>query len=162
MKSHSIILSTVLLGLVALAIGCSGDTGASKKATVYKVKGKVTYLGNPIAGAMVAYSPQGSQPAAIGKTNDEGVYNLTTYRAGDGAAEGDFKVLVSLIEVEAPATSDAPHGTDPNQNYTISHAGKPKKSGGGILPAIYSDAAKSPLSAKVQSSGPNEFNFELK
>lgn len=162
MKSHSALLSSMLLGLLVIAIGCSGDTGASKKSPVYKVKGKVTYLGNPIVGAMVAYSPEGSQPAAIGKTNDEGVYTMTTYRAGDGAAEGNFKVLISLLEVEAPSTSDAPHGTDPNQNYSISHAGKPKKSTGGILPAIYGDAAKSPLTAKVQSSGSNEFNFELK
>ena len=136
MKSHSAVLSTFVLAVLTLSMGCSGETGASKKHPVYKVKGKVTYLGNPIGGAMVAYSPEGSQPAAIGKTNDEGVYSMTTYRAGDGAAEGSFKVLISLIEVEAPTTSDAPHGTDPNQSYTISHAGKPKKSSGGVLPAI--------------------------
>lgn len=156
-------ITAFVLAVCMTAMGCSeGGAGASKRATVYKVKGKVTYLGNPLIDASVSFSPQGSQPAAVGRTNDNGEFTLTTYRAGDGAAEGEYKVMITLTDSAPEASAEAAHGTEPGRDYSVSHAGKKGKSSGNILPAIYSDPTKTPLSEKVAASGENNFTFDLK
>lgn len=153
-----------LFGLVILA-GCGGEAGFGAKGRVktVPVTGKVSFMGNPLAGAMVSFSPKGAQPAAGGMTDDSGRFKLTTYRAGDGAAEGDFTVLVAMTEAPAAdANANADHGTDPTKSYGTSHsAGKPK-SGGGVLPPKFSDPDKSGLSATVKAGGKNDFAFDLK
>lgn len=156
-----LMLAVMLLAPIGL-IGC-GDkgAGAGSRATVYKTKGKVTYLGNPLIDAAVSFSPQGKQPAAVGRTNDNGEFTLTTYRAGDGAAEGEYKVMITMT-VTTPASTEIAHGTDPTKSYGESHSGKKGKTTGNVLPAIFSDAANTPLSEKVEANGKNEFVFNLK
>lgn len=159
-------VTALAVGLQTLLVGCSGGgDGASARATVYKVKGKVTYMGNPLAGASVAFSPQGDQPAAVGRTNDAGEFSLMTYRPGDGAAAGDYKVMISITDsAEVAAEPAEAHGTVAGKDYgaAYSHAGKSGKSTSNLLPAKYGDAANTPLTAKVESSGKNEFPFDLK
>lgn len=157
------VASAFVLMAIMVSAGCSeGGSGSSKRATVYKTKGKVTYLGNPLIDASVSFSPQGTQPAAVGRTNDNGEFSLTTYRASDGAAEGDYKVMITMVDSEPAAATEAAHGTEPGRDYSVSHAGKKGKSTGNILPAIYSDPTKTPLSEKVEAGGKNEFTFDLK
>ncbi|WLD11087.1 carboxypeptidase-like regulatory domain-containing protein [Planctellipticum variicoloris] len=152
------------LGAAVLAAGCSGGgDGASKRAQVFKAKGKVTYMGNPLVGASVAFSPQGNQPAAVARSDDNGEFSLMTYRAGDGAAAGDYKVMVTVTDEATPGEPKEAHGTVAGVDYAAaySHSGKGKRSSN-ILPAKYSDAQNTPLTAKVEPNGKNEFTFELK
>lgn len=161
--THRQIVSTWLLLAGLPLMGCSdGGTGSSAKVPVFKAKGKVTYLGNPLVDASVSFSPQGKQPAAVGRTNEDGEFSLMTYRAGDGAAAGDFKVMVTVTDSEAASSTEAAHGTEPGKDYSVSHSGQKGKRSGNVLPAIFSDPEKTPLSAKVESSGKNEFTFDLK
>lgn len=166
MRSALLPMMTALaVGLHSLLVGCSGGgDGASARATVYKVNGKVTYMGNPLAGASVAFSPQGDQPAAVGRTNDAGEFSLMTYRPGDGAAAGNYKVMISITDSTVAAEPAEAHGTAADKDYSAaySHSGKSGKSTGNILPAKYGDAANSPLTAKVEPNGKNEFPFDLK
>ncbi len=151
--------------MAVLLAGClGGGEGASPRAAVYKAKGKVTYLGNPLIGASVSFSPQGKQPAAVGRTNDDGEFSLTTYRAGDGAAEGEYKVMITMTESEAATEAPAAHGTDAGKDYggSSAHGAKKGRASSNILPAIFSDAQKTPLTVKVEPSGKNEFPFDLK
>lgn len=159
----SCICSMSMLAAV-FVLGCSGGEGAGKKTTVYVVKGKVTYMGNPLIGASVSFSPQGKQPAAVGRTNDDGEFSLTTYRAGDGAAEGEYKVMITMTESEAATEAPAAHGTDAGKDYggSSAHGAKKGRASSNILPAIFSDAQKTPLTVKVEPSGKNEFPFDLK
>jgi hypothetical protein len=145
-------------------MGCGGGgEGASPRAKVYKVTGKVTYLNAPLIGAAVTFAPQGKQPAAVGRTNDAGEFTLSTYGGGDGAAEGDFKVLVMLVETAAPSTTEEAHSATPGFVPPDSHSGKASKAAGGnLLPAKFSDPSQTPLTAKVEPSGTNNFTFELK
>jgi hypothetical protein len=155
----------VLCLMAGLLSGCSERAaGSSPRVKTYKVKGKVTYLGNPIAGASVSFSPQDKQPAAVGRTNDDGEFSLTTYRAGDGAAEGDYKVMIVLTDSEAGSAPAEAHGTTAGVDYNSAsgHSATKKKGGGSILPAKYGDPSQTTLTAKVQASGPNEFPFDLK
>lgn len=127
--------------------------------------GKVTYLNAPLIGATVSFAPRGDGPAAIGRTNDQGEFQLSTYGGNDGAAEGDYAVLVALIASAEDAAPAEAHGTDPSVSYSSSAAhsggGSGKKSGS-MLPTKYSDMNQTPLSAKVEPSGANSFTFEIK
>jgi hypothetical protein len=154
----------VLLGI--MISGCTGDTGKAKpRAKVYKTKGKVTFLGSPVISAVVSFSPKGDQPAAIGRTNDAGEFTLTTYSAGDGAAAGDFAVMVMLIDSGgAEKTPEAAHfKTQAEYVPTDTHnAKKSAKASGNVLPAKYADPKTSPLSAKVEAGKDNNFVLEVK
>ena len=155
--------------LVLLAImlsGCGGDTGKGKpRAKVYKTKGKVTFLGSPVVSAVVSFSPKGDQPAAIGRTNDSGEFVLTTYAAGDGAAAGEFTVMVMLIDSgdaeKTPAIAHAKNQAEyvPTDTHNAKKAGK---SSGNVLPAKYADPKSSTLTAKVESGKDNNFVFDVK
>lgn len=159
-------LGCLALTSLLFVAGCGGDAaiGAKGRVKTFTATGKVTFLGNPMSGAMVSFSPTGSQPAAVGMTDDSGNFKLTTYRAGDGAAAGDFKVLISMTETEAPdPTANADHGTDPTKQYGTVHSATKGKSGGGrVLPSKFSDPDKTELKATVKSDGKNEFTFDLK
>ena len=161
-----LIKSTFCLILLLCAVSGCGQSGAKGRVKVYKVTGKVTFLGSPLIGAMVSFSPQSDQPAAIGRTNDTGSFTLTTYAAGDGAAAGDFKVLIMMLDAgdSGGQGKEAAHFKDQSSYVaTDSHAAtKGGKSSGNVLPAKYGDPKQSTLTAKVDPTKANTFTFELK
>ncbi len=80
-----------------VGVGSFDDKGQFDHIAVYgneaspqveKVSGQVTFNGKPLTGATVLFSPDDpNKPRpAIGKTNDEGKFELSTFVAGDGAA----------------------------------------------------------------------------
>ena len=162
----------VLLLLLA-TMGCGGGAGMTP---VYKAKGKITLGGAPIADAIVVFSPKGKQPVAIGRTNSNGVYTLTTYTADDGAAAGDYIVLVTKNN-PAPSAQIA-HGVDATafsgkaaHNQVTKSAPKPSGAHGAssapaistptssstsLLPEKYGNAKLSTLTATVTAKGPND------
>src|SRR5438445_13435252 len=97
---------SLCIGALAGALLTAGSGCGSGGPTLYKVSGKVTLDGVPVAGATVHFEPadssQQTQPAdAI--TGADGVYNLTTYTTNDGAVPGDYKVWVVKKKVTKPA-----------------------------------------------------------
>jgi hypothetical protein len=152
-----------LLFMPALLTSCTGGGSASAgRVPVFKTSGKVTLFGSPVIGAMVSFSPQDNQPAAVGRTDDQGQFALTTYGGNDGAAAGEFKVVVVHIETATAAAPDAAHSPD-GRSVANSHSAQTStKAAGNLLPAQYSDPAKTPLTAKVEQNGANIFNFDLK
>jgi hypothetical protein len=148
----------------SMFVGCGdGASGAAKRAPVYKANGKVTYLGSPLVGAVVTFAPQEQQPAAIGRTNDAGEFQLTTYGGGDGAAAGEFKVLIVLNDSAASAAPQDAHTTlDPKYSPPNTHSASVAKASGSLLPAKFGDQSQTPLTAKVEPSGANNFTFDLK
>ena len=155
-----------LLTFGGFLAGCSGGSGDEDRLDVYKVTGKVTFAGSPVANATVTYSPVDSEKgrAAIGRTNDDGVYSLRTYEADDGATPGEYVVLVTANTSSSAATSDqAAHDQYLSGGGPSSHGG-----GGGsgssdesILPEKYSSAATSDLKKTVESKD-NVIDLELK
>lgn len=65
------------------------------------VRGVVTLDGKPMADATVAFVPKevGVGRAAFGVTNADGVYELSTLKAGDGVLIGDYHVTVTAVDV---------------------------------------------------------------
>jgi|SRR6478752_2401349 hypothetical protein len=145
MKSASgraqLIWRLAAMGVVFLAVaGCSGRP----RNVARKVTGKVTLGGQPLAGALVTFTPlEGGSPSS-GRTDQEGKYTLYWARVGrrqiEGAQIGEQAVKISTI-VEAAPSAKPPV------------AGAPEK-------VPYKYRTETPLKATVKS-GANEINFDL-
>ena len=86
---------SILVTVGIVLTGCSN----SSRARTYPVTGTVTLQGKPVAGAAITFVPTGNEgEAASAITDSEGKYALTTWRAGDGARPGEYRVKVSKQE----------------------------------------------------------------
>lgn len=147
---------------VLIFAGC-GPGGGS--VPTYPVSGKVTFNGAPVAGATVTFSPEGSGiPTAMGITDGQGLYKLTTYTSGDGAAEGSFKVLVyKMSEDDAGSGAPTHDPTGKGRSAAPTHSG-PRGAGGkkssSLLPERYMKVSTTPLTKNVES-GSNTIDLEL-
>jgi hypothetical protein len=126
--------------LCILLAGCGGP---DHELVLAPVSGTVTYNGEPLADAMVAFDPEEGGRIASGKTDEDGRYRLTTVEGYDGAIVGRHGVTVVKV-----APTPAPHISDPD-------AGKP------LIPEKYFDASTSELTAEVVEGENNVFDFEL-
>ncbi|XZE19063.1 carboxypeptidase-like regulatory domain-containing protein [Pirellulaceae bacterium SH449] len=154
-------LSFLMIGF--LLTGCNSKEG---RVQTHKVSGKVTYNGSPVASATVTFSPQESgTPAAMGITDGQGVYTLTTYDSGDGAAAGLYKVMVYKMNEAASSTPSMPahDPTGAGPSGAPAHSGPrggQQKSASSLLPEKYMKADTTPLTKNVVG-GVNEINIEL-
>lgn len=89
-----------LIGLYPLAFllllaGCDRD---EKRQPTFAVSGKVTdATGKPVANVSVSFHPTAGGADVVkprGKTDANGVFQLTTYDGNDGAPAGEYKVSV--------------------------------------------------------------------
>jgi len=85
-------LSVCVMVSVVIA-GCGGGSGQKPTA---KVKGKVTFNGQPVTGGDITFSPvaAGKDPgkSGSGTVGADGSYTLTTYQQNDGAVIGNHRV----------------------------------------------------------------------
>ena len=131
-------------GLMAAALmvlamgGCSGS-----KSKAVPAAGQVFFEGKPLANAQVVLIPVGdkAQPEAahpVGITDEQGRFQLTSFKERDGAPAGEYTVLVQWYpQIKRPHNEIE---TGPN-----------------ALPARYSDPKQSPLRVTVAKG-----NAELK
>jgi hypothetical protein len=103
----------VALAFVFATTGCGGG--------LQPVRGKVTLEdGSPVTKGMVVFESLDSEKpiTARGDIQADGSYELSTYRAGDGARPGKYRVLIAP-RVD-PEEIDAPHPTPPafDKRYT--------------------------------------------
>jgi len=138
--------------VVAIALGLlSGCTKSDSRPRRVPVSGLVHYKGQPVADATVLFEPVGSTPAATGKTDASGRYQLTTFDANDGAVPGEYKVMVRKVQVipgsKPESASDDFAGAPPDEKW--------------LLPTKYGHSESSGLSASVKENTANDFKFEL-
>ncbi|HEY4259915.1 MAG TPA: hypothetical protein VGM98_07140 [Schlesneria sp.] len=134
-RSFNILTALVALGLF------SGCGGSNEKETA-SVQGLITFRGEPLSGATVFFVPE-KGPRATADTDAKGVFKLMTYRPGDGAVPGDFKISVAKYVID-PTTANNPTPSTKNE-----------------VPERYGNATTSMLRAKVEKGKKNEFKFEL-
>jgi len=157
-----------LVGIAFLAsmmcTGCSGD-GAPKPKTV-KVTGKVTYKGQPVQSASVAFLGDGNSSPALGRTDAEGRFQLTTSDPGDGAVPGVHKVTVAKIASSSkPPTATGTSSMEDMAKKAAERGNKPPAEDAGpmsLLPEKYAQVSTTDLSFEVKESGTNDFTIELK
>lgn len=88
----------------------------------------------------------------MGRTDTNGEFRLTTFRIGDGAFPGQYKVTIRPAVDAVSAVN--PHGSD---GPPIAVPAVPRKSV--ILPERYGDPSKTVLTQEVPASG--KVIFEL-
>jgi hypothetical protein len=161
---------------VVTAVGCGGS------GTV-KVKGVVTLDGQPLSGATVMFVPfegQGTRPAT-GATHPDGSFQLTTFKANDGALPGTYHVVVSKPpegEYGGPMASQSgekherrfemmgKHGE--RKAAAVTREGRSKltqevkKRAPSTVPARYSDPLKTPLKETVPTPGEVKIDLSSK
>ena len=140
------ILSIVI---VVCFVGCS-----QRGPVVQYVEGTVKLDGVAVADADVCFTPKGSDGIpAVGKTDANGVYRLTSAQAGEfgkGAVGGEYDVRVmKYVDLDYVAPIN-PQPGDP------APLAKPKHH----LPEKYADVKTSGLSATVKK-GRNRIDFNL-
>ena len=141
--------------------GCGGGASDEGKTPVFPASGTVTMKGSPLAGATVAFSPQGDQPTAVATTDDQGNFVLKTYDFGDCAAEGTYKVVVSKSEASSSGGSGGDSDHEAEAESANSHSPAAEKATSELVPKQYTDSSTTPLTAEVKSSGENKFEFKI-
>jgi hypothetical protein len=127
--------------LVCTGLVVSG-CGTSQPSNVGKVSGKVTLEGQPLADALVTFSPvkQGGS-SAIGKTDAGGQYSLSYAQGIEGAEVGENRVSISTFDEGDP-------GGDPPRPQVLEK-----------VPLKYN--LRTELVRDVKAEG-NTFDFDLK
>jgi hypothetical protein len=145
-------------------VGCSG-TG---RPAIAPVRGQVTYLGKPVAGANVTFLCPGAPRLAVGTTDEAGNYRLTSYEENDGAFVGTHVVTVKkdspqpeqVVATEQPVDSKSmSKSIEQAMRQTAQHIEKADKIKS-LLPAKYADRRTSDLRKDVLD-GENMINIEL-
>lgn len=151
MTRQTIGCGLALFAMLAIA-GCSG--GGAGGASLYPVKGKITYKGAPVAGATVTFIPSGQGQPASGQTDAGGVYSLNT-GTRPGAGAGQYKVTVTKY------SSTATGQLTPEDMAKMQKEGKTPEAKSEI-PGKYAAPQTSGLQATVtQDASKNVFDFEL-
>lgn len=149
--------------MALIFLGCSGKAGQKP---VFPASGKVTLGGGAVAKATVMFSPKDGQPVATAVTDANGEFRLTTYDSFDGAAEGNYDVLISK-SITPEKASVPTHGTSGEAlqaSFAPVHDASGKGgSGNEVGSAIDSKWSRhgNGLSAEIKSTGKNVFEFKL-
>ncbi len=110
------------------------------------VQGTITLNGQPLHGAQIVLVPQdkATRPS-VGVTGADGRFKLSTFRANDGAAPGQYRVTISV----PPDPKAQSEGKDEKQSP------RPR------VPARYQHPETSSLTVQV-GEGPNVFHIDLR
>jgi hypothetical protein len=156
------LLSTTCVLLLVSTLGCGQATDPDSPRT-YPISGIVTQGGNVVEGAEVTFQPTAGSHSAVGITDASGKYRLTTFRAGDGAVAGDYRITIT--KYDRPVVSPKSDGriADTGDDEDDQPAGRTFGDGDprNLLPETYARAETSGLSATVDRSGQRTFDFEL-
>ena len=156
---------TFFAGVVLCLVLCSGcgDSVDPNRPKTYPVSGTVTQGGQPVSGANVTFQSTDGSRGAVGVTDANGNFQLTTFTAGDGAVAGEHEV--SITKYDQPKIT--PKG-DGSIGDTGDEPETPEKKGAGtdadaksMLPAKYADPKTSGIMATVTDAGDNKFQFNL-
>jgi calcineurin-like phosphoesterase family protein len=148
MKKDAPVIANVMLdGILPanLKVPDSEEKGVVvKKVATHPVEGKLHLDGKPFAGAMVTlwrYNENTKRFNAVcnGKSDEDGRFQMSTYRGFDGAPAGEFIVTVTKA-------------------LAIDDEGMPIKN---VLPEAYGTAAMSQLKMTIKE-GTNDLTLELK
>jgi len=158
LKKWQLVAIALSVSATVVVLGCGGDdSGLARR---YKVTGKVTYKGAPVAHGTINFIPTKPPPpdgrAATGEIVD-GFYSLSTTGNSDGALPGDYIVAILAVDVDLSSALAANKGKarlgDPAHQLALKNA----KS---LIPAKYNAGETSGLKATVDTSG-KAIDFDL-
>jgi len=136
-------------------IGCSGR--------LVKVHGVVKLDGEPVEGAVVIFDQDvGEGRPAVGQTDKAGVFHLGTFKSGDGALRGNYKVTIMPPQAYPKVTW--------HEGMTFGEAMAQYSQGmkelkdqpplpGSNIPTKYRNPSQTPLRQQVPPDGPVVFDL---
>ena len=135
-----------LLVVLALLCGLAGCGGNPSYPETSPTTGLVTFRGQPLTSGTITYAPVNAQEQrpASGQINGQGKFSLSTFRPGDGAMPGEYRIAVVAYAGSADSL----------------RAGGKANAGTTAIPGKYSKPQTSGLTATV-SSGSNYHEFPL-
>lgn len=134
-------IKTIIFSII-LFCGCSGDDRG-----LAPVSGTVYLNGKPLPNANIIFTPlEENIRVAVGSTDKEGRYKLTSFQTSDGAKIGKHKVSIRAYEI-------ADETFKPADDITI-------KKGKLLSPRKYLDPETSGLTADVEKKS-NIIDFKL-
>jgi len=116
----------------------------------------VTYNGDPVEGATIRFQPiSGADKGAVGQSNADGSFTLTTYRAADGALPGEFAIGVTKKETVDTLSEE--------EKLKLQEQGRPVPSAKTTnhLPEKYANPKNSGLKATITLEGDNTVTLDL-
>jgi hypothetical protein len=153
---------------VSIACAVLAGCGRSQKwpALTEPATAVVRLDGKPVEGALVILGPVGKGYASQGTTAADGRAMLTTFRSGDGAVVGQYRVLVSWEEVRPNPAVTIPDPTVDLEAHraaleAANRAGIPHVLRRQLLPEHYVSFDTSGLDAEIQRGSVNEVVLEL-
>jgi len=101
-------ISFTILAIALLLFAAAGCSGRPKN-IARSVTGKVTLGGQPLAGAIVVFTPVEGGSPSMGKTDENGSYKLIWARSSsgrsiEGAQIGDHTVSISTFQEAVPSS----------------------------------------------------------
>jgi hypothetical protein len=75
--------------------GCGQGRGSTGSKNLVRVKGKVTYKGQPVTKGSVVFEPEGYGRRAKGLIQSDGSYALSTFAEGEGVVAGAHRVMIN-------------------------------------------------------------------
>jgi hypothetical protein len=138
----------IILFLVT-TISLSGCSSANKPV---EVEGVVLLDNEPVAEATVLFIPDGStgQPAH-GMTDENGKFQLSTFKENDGALPGTYKVTIT--KSVPPPQPPEPDPDDPQSVMAHFKAIKQQKKVKSPLPLMYANPQSTPFHYAVPVEG---------
>ena len=148
----SFVTQSVFIAGLFSVVGCGGGGKVPGRPDLAPVSGVVTYKGQAVEGATITFQPQTEKmPAAFGKTDAQGRFQLQTFESNDGAVPGEHGVTVVKVNIITPEGDG-----DEDEPDTIT-APPPER----LIPEKYKMTGTSGLTASVSADQPNEFTFDL-
>lgn len=140
---------TLLLFLASVMAGCSSRDPNLPE--LFDANGTIKLNGQPLANAVISFRPIGTTRGngAIGQTDAEGRYTLTSRHLGKGVPAGEY-----CVTIEKMVASD---GSELHDLDNFDPQSTPCKS---LLPPYYSKPGLSKLTATVSKEN-TENNFDL-
>lgn len=133
---RSVLIALAFLPGVLSLVGCG-----EKQVPVFPVVGKVSVGGQtPVGAQVVLHSTNDSLPpnvAPSGTVKEDGTFEISVYKSGDGAPVGDYVATIQWFKV---VQSEGGSGRGPN-----------------VLPGRYADPTSSPIRVTVNSQ-PNQID----
>jgi hypothetical protein len=129
--------------------GCSEQKGEKP---VFKVHGRLTFEGRPMAKAMISFYSVNANDRAVpshATADEDGQYELHTYRDSDGAPAGEYIVTIFWPGPRLKKDKTADPGDSEAETATPDR-----------LKGEYALAGKSKLRATVREQN-NEIDFKL-
>ena len=144
------------IGMAVVALVVAGIVGCGPGGPkLVPAKGKVTYKGEPLAGASVTFIHQDGQ-IAVGSTSDSGEFSLVTV-GEPGAMVGQHKVGIR----KSASVEGMPANPKPEDMFKMA-AKKATPLGQTVVPTKYESPDDSGLTATVSDDETkNNFTFDL-